>query len=515
MSAPNLRTVPPYAADSDDGWPDPTPLGDNAGLPTFPVAGLPPALRGIVEDITATAQVPVDLPGVFSLAVVCAALSGRVTVRVTDDWSEAVTLYVLGLAEPGNRKTAVTGTLLAPLVAVQAEVQGVAAAERQALVRRKAVAKDRADGLRAQAKRGAVSWQAVEAAMADHDAVVVPEPPTLFVTEGTPEALAKTMQDNGERLAAFSDEGGGLITMTGIRYASAPYLDMLLKAHVGAGTSQVRIGRDPVSLTRPILTVGVLAQDDTLRELAGVKGAAARGLLDRFIVAAPADTLGRRQIDVPPIRAASREGYAGLVVGLVRVTRPRAAPIALELAPDAARSLHAFRAELEPRLGPRGDLRSVAGFAGKLTGTVVRLAAVHHVASAGPEDAWQFPIGASAVAWGIDVAGWALEHYRYALAEAWAEASVSDADRVLGWLERHGASEVTTRATQRGANLADVETTTRALELLAEHGWVRRGPEPTSGSKGGRPPSQSWAVHPCLLSVLSGICGGRGFSQEQ
>jgi hypothetical protein len=87
-------------------WEDPIPLHSNANLPTFPLDGMPPVLKEMVEALAEEIQVPVDLVAVIVLSVLSAALVGRVKIGVHGSWEEVVTLYGLGLAESGNRKTA-------------------------------------------------------------------------------------------------------------------------------------------------------------------------------------------------------------------------------------------------------------------------------------------------------------------------------------------------------------------------------------------------------------------------
>lgn len=482
-------------------WPrTPLPLFSNRNLPPFPVGNMPPVLKNMVTEVATNAQVAVDLPAVIALAALSASLVGRVEVHPEPGWREVVTLYTLGLAESGTRKSLTMSRMIGPLLQTQKELKDQIMEQRRLAERQKENAKARMDAAKKKAARTGADddWTAYELAQRSYDIIVVPELPVMVTTDATPEALAKTMETNGERISVFDAEGGGLTTMAGTRYSNAPYIDLLLKGHVGDATSQLRIGREPTNLSRPVITIGVLSQPETLRELMGVRGASNRGLIDRFIIAAPPDTLGHRETYVPQVGIGTISAYHGLLNSFITTLWSEPETRLLGMTPDGRERIKKFQEECEPRFRADGDLRAARGFGGKFIGTVARLAAIHHLATYGAHTGLQYGVDRPSVEWAIEVAEWALEHYSYAVRAAGEVADVADADRIISWLRRRTdkTTTISTRDVQLGTRLAN-EQTVNALELLVEHGWLRPGP--IAKAKGpGRPASPRWELHPDL-----------------
>jgi hypothetical protein len=491
------------AEDIIDEWKDPTPLYTNKGLPTFPVAGLPLVIRDIVEGLAEEIQVPVDLVAIMALAALSASLVGRVSVQLLGQHRERVTLYALGLAETGNRKSALRKPLFDPLNTAQEQLRQMTEDARIKAAQAKYAAEMRARSAATRAKKdgaGDDDFLAAALAQTEADEIEVPGKPSLFTTDATPEALLVRMRANGERLAVFDAEGGGLLTMAGVRYGSgnSSNIDMLLKSHVGESVDQARVGRDDIELKCPVLTIGVLTQMQTLRELMSVPNSAGRGLVDRFIIAAPPDKLGYRKVVSEPLSPAAQEAYSGLLVGYA-VSLWNADTQTLQMSPGAMGALIAYRQESENRLRPGGDLRAMEGFGSKLTGSVVRLAALHHLAHYGVMAAFYNAITEVSMQWGIQAAEWSLAHYRYANQVASEIASVPDAEKVLRWLKRRSekTETITKREVVRQCNLK-AEEAGEALKFLYEHHYVRPAREIRKSGSGGRV-SENWEVNPALL----------------
>lgn len=478
-------------------WDEPVPLVSNRDLPTFPTGALPPTLGGMVQAVAANTQTPVDLPAVIGLAALAASLVGRVEFEIRDGWCEPVTVYALGLIGSGNRKSSLVRPLTQPLWDAQADLQRDTYTVRDRTRQEKEMVKAQLDGAKSRLKKQGQGDDAEREFMelqVAFDALAEPNVPVLIVNDATPEALAKTMCEQGERLAMFDAEGGGLTTMVGGRYTTAPNLDLMLKAHAGDSVSQVRVGRDSVSMQRPVFVMGVLSQPETLRELRGVEGARERGLFARLLVAAPPDMLGQRAAEVAPIGLSVIAQYRALLMNFVTTLWVEPQPRLLRPDREAYQALMSYHDHVESRLGPEGDLRPLEGYAGKLVGAAARYAALHHLAWYGVAGL-NYPVTAASVSWGIEIATWATEHHRFAVAELGLTGNALDGQRVLTWLTRLATSEVTTRQVQRETNLPTVDQTVAALELLEERGWVRR--EASVAKSGpGRKSSPRWAVHP-------------------
>jgi CRP-like cAMP-binding protein len=287
--------------------------------------------------------------------------------------------------------------------------------------------------------------------------------------------------------------------MLGARYGTQSYIDLLLSAHVGEPFSQDRMSRTAI-LAAPVLTIAVLSQPETLKELLAVNGSAKRGLLARFIIATPASMLGHRKIDTEPVSMFTTAAYSEGLSTLVRTLWPRTERCELTLTADAAARLRHYRIDVEERYRPTRDLESVSDFGGKIAGSAVRLAAVHHLGDFGT-DGLDVPIGLAAVEWGVAVAEWSLAHYTYALEIVGQVTEHSHAERILAWLQSRPGTDRAVQWRQRDIATAlklTAEETTEALNVLREHGWVRPYVETEKGPRRVGRPSPAWDLHPYL-----------------
>ncbi|WP_182909801.1 DUF3987 domain-containing protein [Microbispora sp. H13382] len=126
---------------------------------------------------------------------------------------------------------------------------------------------------------------------------------------------------------------------------------------------------------------GSWVQPDVLDKAARIPGAASRGLLGRFLFAAPESTLGRRAVDSPPMPALLESLWDQTVARILAIPEVDAERQVIGLDDGAHALLRELRAKLEPHLEPVvGRYVHITDRAGKLAGRVLRLAAVFHLA---------------------------------------------------------------------------------------------------------------------------------------
>jgi replicative DNA helicase len=145
-----------------------------------------------------------------------------------------------------------------------------------------------------------------------------------------------------------------------------------------------RISRDTITLTEPVLSIGLAIQPDILATLAEGKNFRGSGLLARFLYAIPDSLVGGRNVDPDPLPEQVAAGYAAAVQRLARTVHTSAEAVDMKLTEPARLVLNQFRQELEPRLHPDyGDLANIAdwstscpaSWSALLPGQLVRIAA--------------------------------------------------------------------------------------------------------------------------------------------
>src|SRR5205823_14497000 len=81
----------------------------------------PDGLARYVEAVAAHLQVPVDGPALMAIAVLSAACAKRIRIRrVADGYEQPLNLYLLGLGDPGERKSQIVSEVVRPLRAFEA-----------------------------------------------------------------------------------------------------------------------------------------------------------------------------------------------------------------------------------------------------------------------------------------------------------------------------------------------------------------------------------------------------------
>jgi hypothetical protein len=161
----------------------------------------------------------------------------------------------------------------------------------------------------------------------------------------------------------------------------------------------------------------------------------------------------------------------------------------------------ALRRELEPQVGPGGDLVYLRDWVAKLPGLTARLAGVLALADRAGEDAdLATPIGAEPMGRALAIARYLLEHAKNAFLSMGSDPAVEKAKHVLDRLKRYRIDTVSKRGIQTAhpslfRKSSDVDA---VLAILVERGWLRTRPAAPRGP--GRPPSPTYDVHPEVCS---------------
>ncbi len=503
------------SANESAAWPHPVSLGAGHGA-AFPVAVLPGWLGTWVEATAVATQTPTALAAMMALAVVAAACARRVVVRVRPGWSEPLNLFTVTTLGPGNRKSAVVREAIAPLEVWEREAaQRLSSVVAEAETRRR-VLEGRVQKLQHEAarttdasEREPLEAEAINLAQ-ELASTRVPVLPRLIVDDCTPERLASLLHEQDGRLAVLSPEGGVFDILAG-RYSATgtPNFEVFLKGHAGDTLRVDRVGRPAEYVERPALTVGLAVQPVVLGGLLERAHFRGRGLLGRFLYAMPESLLGRRDTQAPPAPPEVTEAYQAGVRALLALEP--AAPTAdgahtLRLSPGAAAAFEAFHAALEPRLGEEGDLALITDWAGKLVGTVARLAALLHLAAHAADRApWEGAIDATTMTGAIALGEWLIEHAKLAFAIMGADPAIEEARHLLRWLRKERRETFTKRDAFEGTKgrFKRVEAMEAALQVLLDYGYAREQEPPDRTGRAGRRPSPVYAVNPAIYAHTS------------
>jgi len=484
-------------------WPGddapPIPLDDLA-VPRWPDDALPPIVGDFVAAVAASVQVPRDLAGMVALGLMSACWAGKVRAWPCGDYRESLCIYAVAAADVGERKSATYAAMTEPLLFYQQERARELApqwsdyeAQRRVLDARLSRA-TQAGGSDDENEGDTV--RAVSALRRKLDALRRPPRADFLTQDTTAEGLARLMSETGGHACLMSPEGGGIFDQLVGRYDKTPNLDVYLKAYDEERIAVTRSNREREypPIEQPALVMALTTQPATLRKLTARPELRDRGLLARMIYAVPGHSLVGFRVPIgPTIPPAVRHAYQARIGWALRIPRP---DVPHDLGFDAA-TLDAYQTlanRIETQLRPDGALRDLAGWGNKLTGKIVRLAALFHLMSR-PDDRepWRIQVGLEAFQRAARLADYLSAHARRAFGLMHESRELRAARKLMAQLAMDRSRRFTTREAHRIiARNETVETARSTLDLLAAHHQIAR-------VAGQRRDSEAWVVHPAIV----------------
>lgn len=450
------------------GWEDPVPLPESGSLPEFPLGALPPPVAAYARSVQTALQVPADLVGVALLGALATVACKRWEAQVLPDWVEPANLYLLLGADVAERKSAVLSEVLGPLRDLEL---GLVAEGRERNEDRRLKREVRQADL-----KSAKGQEREELVRELADLADCPLP-RLWADSATLESLAVLAGQNQGRMALLSAEGH-LLRIAGGHYSEGRVnLGILLPGYSrGEPYREDRLGRDPLIIQDPLLTLCLCAQPAVLRDLIRKREFRELGLVARFLLALPGSRVGYRDLSPPPVDATLRQGWRDLVRDLHKVSPPEdngePVPHRVYLTQEARAALDGLRRRVELAVRQGGDLHDLRDWAQRLPGNTARVALLLHVA--GDPMPSPGPISGDTMARALEVAEWALAHGRAAFG-AGAACDLEDARYLLERLTERESGLVTVRSLHRTCQrrFPGVKPLRAALAELTERGYLR------------------------------------------
>lgn len=478
--AADARARAASKAEAKGAWADPLPFGANTP-PEIPPSLAPEPLASFISSLAVALQVPQSACMIAALCSVAAVMAKKAVVEAGADWTEPLNLYGAMVLPPGERKSAILSACRAPLDdweadAVRAFGERFASlsAEKRILEARARAAEKRASVKNDPAIRDEAVRLAREAA-----AFHVAATPQVFVDDITTERIVGVMQDQGGKIALFSDEGGIFDIMAGLYASGALKIDAYLKAYDGKAIRVDRVGRASEVVLEPALTMCLGVQPAVIQALGQNTAMRGRGLLGRVLYVLPESMLGRRLTNPPAMPASVKAAYRRVILALADLEPPMPNERrVIRLSREASELFTRFRQDLEPMLATDADLGAITDWAGKLAGGVVRIAALWHsieMASAHSES-WRYPIGEEAMSRAISLGKLLQAHAKAAFGLMKADGIKATATAILEWLARKKPRTFTRRDAYRALarHVTRADEIEAPLELLEERGFVRQ-----------------------------------------
>lgn len=472
-------------------WREPTPF-DEVNIPSFPVEALPGPLASMAEALAEYTQTPVSMGGTLILGALAAAVQDKY--EFAGSWRETLSLYVAPISPPGTRKSAVFSAVTAPLSKYETERRKD---EREDVARSWArvsaleKAKQTTEGKFASGK--ATMQDVLNSADELEEARASKRQEyRLLANDVTPEKLVDLMSKQDGSLAVVSTEGGLFDQISGKRYDNGGGLDVYLQAHDGDKLVVDRIGRAGNDIERPHLSILLTVQPDVIRGLLSNTTLCGRGLVARFLFVRDTNMVGKRKIDPPPIPDEVSKKYASLMYWLL------AAPYRGDIvpSPEADSIRKEYQAYIEAKLG--GPWEYMADFGGKLTGTMLRIASLLHVAQV-DGDPTEVPISPETMAAAVRLAEFYGAHAEAVYTDMGSDGSQADARYLWKRIQESGKMTMSKRDLYRlvRGKFKRSEEMEAPLQTLIDMGYIQEEAVEREGV--GRKASPNIHVNPLTL----------------
>lgn len=488
-------------------WPELIRL-DDPNLPPLAPCLIPGWAGEFIKALAAETETPTELAAGLVLGTCATAVARHTRVQVYPGYSEPTNLWIAVALPPGSRKSAVQKKATQPLTEWERRQADAVAGEIRA-ARAKANSIDaRVAELRKKAAKeaDAVKWHALsdQADELDKTKPEIPVAPRLWTSNATQESLGIVLARYGERMAWLSSEGGIFEILAGLYSGGNLNLDLVLKAHSGDQDRTDRVGREPVILNCPLMTVALSPQPDVFKGLDSKKGFRGRGLLARFCYFVPRSNLGSRTLEPRPtpesVSLKFEDGVCALL-DLMERAIDNDHPNGRILVPsgEALNHWREFAAAIEVAMKPDGEFANFTDWAGKCPGLAIRFAGVlHMIAHAHNADPWAHPISGETMTAALEITAIGAKHSLHAMDMMGADDDLQDARKMLRWIERKQRPSFSLREAFDGlkGSFHRMPRLLAAAAILEERGYIQVTEQETQGP--GRKPSAQAVVRPDL-----------------
>ena len=433
-------------------WPEPQPLAVKIESEPYPLDALPDAIRMAVEEVAAFVKAPLPMVASSALSALSLAIQAHVDAKRAEKLSGPVGLFLLTIAESGERKTTCDHFFLTAIRKYEQEQAELAKPELKKHAAEFAAWAAEREGILgairdAGRKGGAVDKLRRDLVELEHLKPKRLRIPRWLYTDATPEALAYCLANEWPSGGVVTAEGGSFFGSHGMGKDSVMRnLSLLNQLWDGISLTIDRRTTESYIVKGARLTMGLQVQAAALREFFDRSGALARGIgfLARFLLAWPESTQGSRPFTEAPanwphLGAFNRRLGAILEQSVPIDSEGAMTPAMLTLTVEAKKAWVEFHDSIEVELRNGGELYDVRDVASKAADNAARLAALLHAFEHGSSGA----IGIDAFEGASRIVAWHLNESRRFFGELALPPELADAGRLDAFLTENCRRERT------------------------------------------------------------------------
>lgn len=473
-----------------DYWPSLRPLATPVERVPYPLDALPTAIRCAVEEVTDFVKAPVALTACGAVSALALAGQAVANVKRAERLEGPTALFLLAVAESGERKTKVDNFFMQPIrdfEYAQAIAAGPAKTEYQqragALESRIAGVKE---GIRGRAKAGKSS-EDLEQVLLDleRSRKAPPRYPRLIYNNTSSEALLFELANRWPSGGVVSSEAGMVFGSHSLGGDSVMRsLAAFNQLWDGIDVNVDRRTSDSFVVRGARFSMTLQVQPETMSSFLEKSGALARGMgfLARFLMCYPESTQGTRPFTEAPKSWSSLDRFNERITEILQLPIPvrpdgGLAPAVLSMSQRARAAWIGYHDRIESELAEGGDYVDVRDVASKSAENAARLAALFQVFESGVDQ----EISESSFDSASRITAWHLDEAKRYLSENFSPGKERDAVVLEKWLicyaKKSGTSVVNKNdVRQKGpVNLRRGILLESAIDELESAGRVRLG----------------------------------------
>lgn len=427
-------------------WPEPQPLTARITPEPYPVDALPATLRLAIEEVGAFVQAPMPLIAASALGALSLAAQAHVDIERATKLKGPVSLYMLTIADSGERKSTADGFFTAPIKEYEAQQRELMKPDIERFEAEMMAWTSEREGILQSIKQAAFKEKPtaeLRATLAEHQLLkpVPPRVPRLLVNDETQENLAFGLAKIWPSSAVVSAEAG--VVLGGAAMARDSMMRSLAFLNLcwdGASFSVGRRSSESFVVQGARLSVSLQIQEPALRAFFEKSGELARGsgFLARFLLSWPESTQGSRAFVEAPQHWPRLAAYHRRIADLLNHPAPMdengsLSPAVMTLSAAAKQCWVEYHDVIEAELVSGGELHDVRDIAAKSADCAARLAALFEVF----ENGFGGTVSQESFESASRIAAWHLSESRRFFGELALPIEMSDAIKLDSWLIEH------------------------------------------------------------------------------
>lgn len=373
-------------------WPKPSLLITKNKVELYPIDALPKTIRLAVDEVQAFTKAPIPLVISSALAALSLSIQAHFDVIRAEKLSGPVSLFLLTIADSGERKSTCDGFFTQPLrdyeLRKAEEAKPLVIEHKTKIEAWEAKHGGIKDKIRHLAKSGKNTKQEEMALHELESSKPTPlRVPRLLYADATPEALKWSLAKEWPSGGVVSSEAGLVFGSHSMGKESVMRnLSTLNQLWDGSEIATERRSSESFTVRGARLTIALQVQELTLKSFFNSSGGLARGtgFLARFLIACPESTQGFRPFTEPPKSWPAIEVFHQRITEILETNIPInedgvLSPTVLPLSADAKQAWIAFHDAIESELRVGGEMHNVRDVASKTADNAVRLATLFQV----------------------------------------------------------------------------------------------------------------------------------------